>query len=172
MKKLDALFFWRIANSLYKKRVPIFPRIITGLIQVIYACKIPLSCIIDETVTIAYHGLGVLMVAGTEIGEGTSIGVGVKFIRKFPFKNVPKVGKYVHIGPGAVLCGPIIVGDHAIIAANAVVTKSVPADAIVAGIPAKIIGRTSQLDYDIFANEKWQDGIAEELQLPEKLKNV
>lgn len=58
------------------------------------------SCTIAKTATIAYHGFGVLMVAGTEIGEWTSIGVGVKFIRKFPFKNVPKVGKYVYIGLG------------------------------------------------------------------------
>ena len=43
------------------------------------------------------------------------------------------IGRGVHIGPG------INIGDGAIIGANSVVTKSVPANMIVAGIPATII---------------------------------
>lgn len=43
------------------------------------------------------------------------------------------IGRSVHIGPG------INIGDGAIIGANSVVTKSVPANTIVAGIPAIII---------------------------------
>lgn len=36
--------------------------------------------------------------------------------------------------------GGVFVGDNAIIAANAVVVKDVPENAIMAGVPAKIIG--------------------------------
>ena len=62
------------------------------------------------------------------------------------------------MGPGAVIQGPVIIEDNVIIAPNAVVTKSVPKNAVVAGIPAKIIGWSDKLDYDIFADESWKEG--------------
>lgn len=51
----------------------------------------------------------------------------------------PIVGNGVIIYAGAKIIGNVIIGDNAIIGANSVVTKNVPANAIVAGIPAKII---------------------------------
>ncbi|MFO1091069.1 MAG: DapH/DapD/GlmU-related protein [Hyphomicrobiales bacterium] len=55
--------------------------------------------------------------------------------------GVPKIGSHVDIGAGAKILGPITIGDHVIVGANAVVTKDVPSGAIVAGIPARIIGK-------------------------------
>ena len=54
--------------------------------------------------------------------------------------NVPVVGNYVWIGPGAKLFGKIRIADHCQIGANAVVNKSfeVPHSVIV-GCPAKVI---------------------------------
>ncbi len=53
---------------------------------------------------------------------------------------MPIVGEEVYIYAGAKLVGGITVGDHASIGANSVVTRDVPAGAIVGGIPAKVIG--------------------------------
>lgn len=52
------------------------------------------------------------------------------------------IGKYVSIGMGARIIGkkPIIIGDNAVIGTSAVVTKDVPKGAVMAGIPAEIIG--------------------------------
>lgn len=52
----------------------------------------------------------------------------------------PIVGNGVIIYAGAKVIGNVTIGDNAIIGANAVVTKNVPANAIVAGIPARVIG--------------------------------
>ncbi|WP_370458956.1 serine O-acetyltransferase [Aggregicoccus sp. 17bor-14] len=49
------------------------------------------------------------------------------------------IGDYVRIGAGAKILGPVKIGDFAVIGANAVVTKDVPAGAIVGGVPAKVI---------------------------------
>ena len=76
-----------------------------------------------------------------------------------PYKNAPIIGNHVYIGPGAVIQGPVVIDDNVIIAPNCVVTKSVPQYAIVAGVPAKIIGDVRKLDYDIFKNESWNDNI-------------
>lgn len=88
---------------------------------------------------------------GVTLGDETFIGHGVMFINdKYPraaaggelkkdsdWKVIPiKVEKGASIGSSAtILCG-ITVGEHAIVGAGAVVTKNVPAYAIVAGTPA------------------------------------
>ena len=49
------------------------------------------------------------------------------------------IGNHVNIGWGAVINPGLRIGDHVIVGANAVVTKDVPSNCIVAGNPAKII---------------------------------
>lgn len=49
------------------------------------------------------------------------------------------IGKNVWIGANAVILAGVTVGDGAIIAAGAVVTKDVPPNTVVGGVPAKII---------------------------------
>ncbi len=49
------------------------------------------------------------------------------------------VGNNCYISTGAVILGPIRIGNNVIIGANAVVNKDVPDNTVVAGIPAKII---------------------------------
>ena len=58
-----------------------------------------------------------------------------------PGEYVPRIGDDVLLGCGCVLLGDIEVGNGAIVGANAVVTKSVPAGCTVVGIPAKIVKR-------------------------------
>lgn len=55
-------------------------------------------------------------------------------------KSPVKIGNYVFIGPRAIILPGVKIGDGAIIAAGAVVTKDVEAFKIVAGVPAKEIG--------------------------------
>ena len=51
----------------------------------------------------------------------------------------PIIGEHVAFGPGAKAFGKIEIGDNVFVAANAVVTKNIPKNSIVAGVPAKII---------------------------------
>lgn len=62
---------------------------------------------------------------------------------------------YVWIGVGATILKGVTIGRGAVIAAGSVVTKDVPQYAIVAGIPAKVIGeRNNNLNYSILNNTK------------------
>lgn len=58
--------------------------------------------------------------------------------------GVPRLGNDVWIGPGATITGDITIGDGATISAGAVVSRSVPDRALVAGNPGRVI----QSDYD------------------------
>ena len=49
----------------------------------------------------------------------------------------------VVVGSGAQILGPVVIGKNAKIGANAVVTKNVPENAIMVGIPAKNVGESS-----------------------------
>jgi acetyltransferase-like isoleucine patch superfamily enzyme len=52
-----------------------------------------------------------------------------------------KIGRDVWIGANAVILGGVTIGDGAVVAAGAVVTKDVEAGAIVAGVPARLLRR-------------------------------
>lgn len=49
------------------------------------------------------------------------------------------IGKNVWIGSNATILAGVSIGDGAIVAAGAVVTKNVPPNTIVGGVPAKVI---------------------------------
>ena len=55
------------------------------------------------------------------------------------YKRDVEVGNNVWIGYGACILRGVSVGDNSVVGTNSVVTKDVPANAVVAGIPARII---------------------------------
>lgn len=49
------------------------------------------------------------------------------------------IGKDCWIGGGAIVCPGVTIGDRVIVGAGSVVTKDVPSDTVVAGVPARFI---------------------------------
>lgn len=93
---------------------------------------------------------------GVEIGDDTIIAAGTiitslthdkyslhnnKRYRDTLIKKPVKIGKNVWIGSGVIILPGVSIGDNSIIGAGAVVTKDVESNQIVAGVPAKVIGR-------------------------------
>lgn len=83
------------------------------------------------------HGDGSI-IAAKSIGENCWINQGVT-IGYTQIGKTPVIGDNVTINAGAKVFGDITVGDNVIIGANAVVTKNVPANCTVVGVPAYII---------------------------------
>jgi UDP-2-acetamido-3-amino-2,3-dideoxy-glucuronate N-acetyltransferase len=97
--------------------------------------------------------------AGVTIEDDVFIGHGVMFINDlYPRASVAggglqteadwtlvetRIARGASIGSNATILGGVIVGEGALVGAGAVVTKDVPPGAIVAGVPAAIVGRTS-----------------------------
>ena len=90
--------------------------------------------------------MGVVIGETSEIGDNVTIyhtvtlggsSPSIDSERQRHEKRHPTIGDDVVIGSGAQIIGPVIVGKHARIAANAVVVKDVPENATMVGVPAK-----------------------------------
>lgn len=86
---------------------------------------------------------------GVTIGDGCQIGHNVVFAtlnhgikpeeRKHTIPAPIVLGKNVWVGSNSTILQGVTIGDNAIVAAGAVVTKDVPANTVVGGIPARAI---------------------------------
>jgi serine O-acetyltransferase len=94
-----------------------------------------------------YGGINVSELAhiGCNCNLSQLVTIGVS--RRGEHAGVPVIGDAVYIGPGAVIFGAIKVGDRAAIGANCVVTKDVPADAVVVGISGAVISYEGSAGY-------------------------
>jgi serine O-acetyltransferase len=118
--------------------------------------------------------LGISIQASTEIGSGFYIGhFGGIVVNKYSKignncnisndvtlgqanrgrnKGYPVIGNNVYIGPGAKIVGAVKVGNNAAIGANCVVTKDVPDNAVVVGVPGRIISYEGSQGYVDYTN--------------------
>lgn len=137
---LNAIFFYRISRWLYLHHIPFLPKLITLLIFLLYNSKVPYTARIGKNTTLAYGGIGVVIHADAVIGDNCSIGQQVTIGGGNPhYAGVPTIGNHVHIYKGAIVFGGITIGHNVVIGANSVVNKPVPDNAVVAGVPAKIL---------------------------------
>ena len=79
--------------------------------------------------------------SGSELGANCNIShqATVGYKGRGSRKGFPTLGDNVYVGPGAKVIGSVKVGNNVAIGANAVVTHDVPDNAVVAGVPARII---------------------------------
>lgn len=79
--------------------------------------------------------------AETVIGKNCNLSQGVLIgrVNRGKYKGFPTLGDNVFVGPGAKILGRIHIGNNAAIGANCVVTKDMPDNAVVVGIPGKVI---------------------------------
>ncbi len=148
---VKAVFFHQIAHffcvakfDLIARVISQFSRFLTG-IEIHPKAKIGKNLFID-------HGMGVVIGETSEIGDNVTIYHSVTLggispsINSEEQRNVkrhPTLKDNVVVGSGAQVLGPIVVGKNSKIGANAVVTKDVPENAVMVGIPAKNVGTTT-----------------------------
>ena len=114
-------------------------------------CNICSHCLIENDVVIGSRVTvksGVQLWDGLRVGDDVFIGPNASFANdRFP-RSQQKPEKFlittlhdgVSIGAGAVILPGLEIGRNAMVAAGAIVTRSVPPNAVVVGNPAKIVG--------------------------------
>lgn len=161
----------RLAHRLWKKKIPVIPRLISAVsrwltgIEIHPAAKIGRAFFID-------HGMGVVIGETTEIGDHVTLFQGVTLggTGKERGKRHPTLGNHVVVGAGAKVLGGITIGDHVKIGANSVVLRSVPAHATVVGIPGKIIRTAGDVSPETLMNHTdIPDPITERLEALEQM---
>lgn len=90
------------------------------------------------------HPHNVCIGRDVQIGENCTLYHDVSIGQSYD--KFPKLGNNVIVYTGAKIMGDVTVGDNAVIGVNAVVISDVPANAIVGGIPAKIIRYRTEQD--------------------------
>jgi len=139
---LWALFFHRIAYSLYQKGLRFLPRFISAIGLFLTTIDIHPAATLGRRVFID-HGVGVV------IGETAVVGDDVIIYQQATLGGVstskgkrhPTLGNNVVIGAGSKVLGNITIGENSKVGANSVVVKDVPADSTAIGIPARVLKR-------------------------------
>ena len=149
---VKAVFFHKIANFFYLAKFDLvarfvsqFSRFLTG-IEIHPGAKIGKNLFID-------HGMGVVIGETSEIGNNVTIyhmatlgGIApsINSNNQRQVKRHPTLSDCVVVGSGAQILGPVMIGANAKVGANAVVTKDVPENAVMVGIPAKNVGTATE----------------------------
>jgi serine O-acetyltransferase len=95
------------------------------------------------------HFGGIIIHEKSVIGKNCNISQGVTLGQANRGKNegFPKLGSNIYIGPGAKIVGAVRIGNNVAIGANCVVTRNVPDDSVVVGIPGVVISRKGSTGY-------------------------
>ena len=151
---VKAVFFHKIANFFFVAKFYLLARIISQFSRFLTGIEIHPRAKIGKNLFID-HGMGVVIGETSEIGDNVTIyhmatlgGISpsINSNEQRNIKRHPTLKDNVVVGSGAQILGPVTVGKNAKIGANAVVTKDVPENAVMVGIPAKNVGETSVSD--------------------------
>lgn len=168
---LHAIWAQRISHWLWSKGFKLEARLLSHVFRFLTGIEIHPAAKISRRFFID-HGIGVVIGETAEIGDDVLIYQGVVLggVSRQKSKRHPTIGNRVVIGAGAVLLGPIKVGDGARIGAGSVVINDVPENSTVVGVPGRIIlerpsKKVSGVDLD---HNKLPDPVIEVLDRLEK----
>jgi len=158
---VKAVFFHRIANFFQLAKFYLIARIISQLSRFLTGIEIHPGAKIGKNLFID-HGMGVVIGETSEIGDNVTIyhmatlgGIApsINSNNQRQVKRHPTLGDCVVVGSGAQILGPVMIGANTKVGANAVVTKDVPENAVMVGIPAKNVG-TATKEFKPYAVEE------------------
>lgn len=136
------MVFYRVMRLLDAWRIPVLPMVASRLMRHLYGAEIHWRARLAPGVSIV-HGVGLVISHAAEVGAGCilfqNVTLGVSVDAESGEIGAPTLGERVHVGPGATLIGPIVVGEGSKVAAGSVLMRSVPANSVVE--PAAVVVR-------------------------------
>lgn len=134
-------FLYYLSNRLYRWHIPILPRLCMLLIRLVWGSFIPYQTQIGPGISFG-HGMGIVIARPAKIGARCKIRHQVTTANSG--EGAAIIGDDVKIGAGAKILGNVRIGNRSLVGANAVVVHDVPDDAVVVGIPARVVRLNGQ----------------------------
>lgn len=126
----------RTSNSLRGRAIGVLASVLYRFYAIsVLSLDIPVSTNISQGLVI-HHGMGLVVHNLSKIGSGVILRQNTTIGSKAG-SAAPVLGNGVDVGANCVVLGDINIGDHAVVGAGAVVTKSFPAKSVLIGNPAR-----------------------------------
>lgn len=140
-KDRGAVKIYRFSRFLFIHNYFFLSKLVKYTNTMIFRCFIPANVQAGKRLDLPHGGFGVVIHEDVIIGDDAII-----------FHNVTignggaRIGDRVTIGAGAIIIGEVLIGDDAVIGAGVVVTKNVPASAVVVGQAPRVFIKESKLN--------------------------
>jgi serine O-acetyltransferase len=141
-----AIFIHRFTHPMWRLGIPFLPRLLSQISRFLTGVEIHPGAQIGGGFFID-HGMGVVIGETTQIGENCVLfhNVTLGGTGKHKGKRHPTIGDNVMIGTGAIILGPVRVGNNVRIGANTfILMRDVPDNTTVAGTPGRIVKMNGQ----------------------------
>lgn len=144
---LHAVWSYRVAHRLWVRGFRFPARAISQITRWLTGIEIHPGATIGRRFFID-HGMGVVIGETAEVGDDVMLyhGVTLGGRQREGGKRHPTLHDGVAVGAGAKILGPITIGAHSLVGANAVVTRDAAPDSVLVGVPAKARARRSSDD--------------------------
>lgn len=132
---------YRLSSRLHRAGRVRTAKALELLVRLLFGAILPAAVEAGPNFRLGHRGFGIVIHPKTRIGADVFLHHNVTLAADLadddPRDQV--IGSRVSIGTGAVVLGPITVGDDVVIAAGAVVTKDVPDGCVMGGVPAVVL---------------------------------
>ena len=134
---MNAIKWQQLAHRFYCKNIPIIPGLISRWIHFCYSSDLSVRTVIGKGTTLGHGGIGVVINTEAIIGENCILAQNVTLAKHKG--GAPTLMNNVYVGHGSIIMGGVKIGKNSFIGALSLVNKDVPDNAIVAGIPARVM---------------------------------
>lgn len=138
------LTWYRVMRFFRESRIPLLPQVLSRLIRHLYGAEIHWDARIEPGISIV-HGVGLVLSHAAVVGSGCilfqHVTLGESVDGASGVIGAPRLGRDVHVGPGATLLGPITVGAGTKVMASTVLMRSVPPRSLVQAPEAAVVAR-------------------------------
>lgn len=137
------LAVFRLASSLHRRRLTPLAMVVCRLIRLVYSAEMHWAADLQPGVLLV-HGNGLVVSrsarvdAGCVLSQNVTLGISRGRDGK---SGAPHLHENVHVAPGAVIIGPIVIGANSKIAPNTVVLESVAANSVISSGAAIVESR-------------------------------
>ncbi|KQT74373.1 serine O-acetyltransferase EpsC [Microbacterium sp. Leaf436] len=144
---LHAVWMHRVSHRLWRQGLRFPARALSQVTRWLTGIEIHPGATIGRRFFID-HGMGVVVGETAEVGDDVMLyhGVTLGGRQREGGKRHPTLHDGVAVGAGAKVLGPITLGAHSVVGANAVVTRDAPAGSVLVGVPATARSRRSGED--------------------------